>query len=90
LVVRRDDEGQGVASRRIRSDSLPRLRAETFPFPKRFGEGKHYGVQARRRDGEAAGQRRRWAFFSSLLKIRRRYHRDKTARCITNNAERNR
>ena len=34
----------GVASRRIRSDSLTRLRAET-----------HYGVQALHRVGEVAG-----------------------------------
>ena len=46
---------------------MPRLRAETLPFPKRSGEGKHYGVQARRRDSEAAGSRRRWAFFSNPL-----------------------
>ena len=44
VLQRAGDEGWGVASRRIRSDFLPR-----------------------RRDGEVAGYRRRWAFFSSLL-----------------------
>ena len=55
-----------VASRRIRSDFLPRLRAETSARVRRSkfstqgvslqaDEGTHYGVQARRRDGEAAG-----------------------------------
>jgi hypothetical protein len=69
-----------VASRRIRSDFLPRLRAETCALmrcPKLSTQGgssqgvesKHYGVQARRRDGEAAGQRSRWAFFGSPVRI---------------------
>jgi hypothetical protein len=54
-----------VASRRIRSDFLPRLRAETSALarcPKlstpwansKANEGRHYGVQARRRVGESA------------------------------------
>ncbi len=57
---------------------MPRLRAETCALmrcPKFSTQGgssqgvesKHYGVQARRRDGEVAGYCRRWAFFSSLL-----------------------
>ncbi len=44
-----------MPSRRVRSDSLARLRAETYSFPKGSGEDKHYGVQARRRVGEPAG-----------------------------------
>ena len=56
-------------SRRIRSDSLPRLRAEISPLMKgaklstqgvssQADEDGNYGVQARRRGGEAAGQSR--------------------------------
>ena len=65
-----------MVSRRIRSNLLPRLRAETpffmwcpnFPIQGTHSQelqSKHYGVQARRREGEAPGHRSRWAFFSS-------------------------
>ena len=64
----------GVATNKERL--LTRLRAETtalMRFPKFSTQGdssqgvenKHYGVQARRRESEAAGERRRWVFFSS-------------------------
>jgi hypothetical protein len=46
MKVRRNKEKWGVASRRIRSDFLPR-----------------------RRGGEVAGQRRRWAFFIGLFSV---------------------